>query len=479
MKIADEKLRRLIISVIVLLPLFFQPLLGKSRAFAMSTKEEGELGQEFLTQIRATLNFVDDDFAQQYINDLGHYLIESVETKPFPFNFYVINDDELNAFAGPGGHIFFYSGLINMMDDVDELAGVMSHEIGHVSARHIARRVEQSKGLGLASMAGMLAGILVGGDAGSAIIMGSSAAAIQAQLHYSREDERQADQLGFRYASEAGFNPKGLIDSLNKIQKSQWAGTNEIPPYLLTHPTGPERMSSLDIMMRDYTPKPKVKEAARFERLFPLFQTILRAKTIEPREAQRMFNKELEEDPDSALAHFGLGMVYNARSEHDLAIEHFQKALKGLPESVPVLRALGEAYQLKGEDTKAIMVLEKSLEIDGKDRSALFLLAMSHQNLGEYQKAIRIYERLASINPVKEEVFYNLGVSYGREGNLAYAHYNFGIYFKRRGMREKARFHFQKAADLCENDPVLKDRIDKAMKEEPSRPDKSPNRSER
>jgi tetratricopeptide (TPR) repeat protein len=271
------------------------------------------------------------------------------------------------------------------------------------------------------------------------------------------------DQLGFKYTDASTFDPAGLIGALNKIRKNQWIGTDKIPAYLLTHPTGPERTSNLDIMLRDYSKKPENSEAARFRALFPFFKTIVRAKSVEPRDAERVFNRELEKNPDSALAHFGLGMVWNQRSEYDLAIEHFQKALMGRPKSVPVLANLGKAYQLKGQDAQAIGVLEKALGIDNRDTSILFLLAVSYQNLEKYVEAIRLYERLAVMNAARVQVFYNLGVSYGREGKLALAHYNFGIYFRKLGRREKAIFHFRKAAELSKNDPALKDRIEKGM----------------
>lgn len=464
MRIANRNLTKWIISFVLSLHLCFQPYLGVSKAFALSAEEERVMGEKFVIQIRQILELLDDDYAQQYLSALGQYLLRPVEVKYFPFHFYLVKDNDLNAFAGPGGHIFVFSGLINEMDRIDELAAVMCHEIGHVTARHLANRMEQSRNLGWATLAGILAGILIGGNAGAAIMAGSQAASQQAQLHYSREDERQADQLGFKYTDESTFDPAGLIGALEKIEKNQWIGTDTIPAYLLTHPTGPERTSNLDIMLRDYKKKPDNVEAARFRALFPFFKTIVRANSVEPRDAERVFNRELEKNPDSALPHFGLGLVCNRKSEYDLAIKHFQKALLGQPDSVPVLRSLGQSYQMKGQDGEAIEVFEKALRIDPQDISLLFLLAFSYQNLKKYEKAIRLYERLVAMNAANEQVFYNLGVSYGKEGKLAYAHYNFGIYFKRLGRMEKAVFHFQKAAALCKDDPALKSRIENAMK---------------
>jgi len=185
-------------------------------AVAMSIEDERKMGEKFLISIKKQFRFVEDDFSNRFIRELGHYLVKPVETKPFPFRFYIIEHSTLNAFAGPGGHIFIFTGLIEVMKEVDELAAVLCHEIAHVTARHLSERVERSKKISIATMAGMLAAILIGGEAAGAIMVGSQAAGMQAMLGYSRDDERQDDQLGFKYMSETGFAPSAMIDVLEK-----------------------------------------------------------------------------------------------------------------------------------------------------------------------------------------------------------------------------------------------------------------------
>lgn len=433
--------------------------LGASRAEALSIDEETLLGQKFLESIRKQCEFVDDGFANDYINDLGQYLTRSLETKPFNFQFYLIKDHSLNAFAGPGGHIFVFSGLVEVMDGIDELVSVLTHEIAHVSARHLSERYEQAKKIGIATLAGMLAGILVGGKAAPAIVSGTMAAGIQKQLSYSREDERQADQMGFQYTAQGGFDPSGMITTMTKLEKGQWHGADVVPPYLLTHPGGAERMANMEVMLANYAPSKERGQTSKYRDLFPFFKTVLRAKATDPHEAEKRFNQELEKDPSSTLAQFGLGIVWQERSELDRSIQHFQEALKNAPDSLPVLKELAETYQLKGQDKEAADILKKTLRTDSNDKSSLFLLAKSYENLDEYPQAIRIYERLLTMAPVRNEVFYNLGVSYGRENRLALAHYHFGVYFKRIGEKKKAKFHFQKADDLARDDAALRNRI--------------------
>ncbi len=433
-------------------------------AFALSIDEERQLGERFLESIRQNVVLVEDDFANDYINNLGNYLSRPLETRPFPFYFYIIKANDLNAFAGPGGHIFIYTGLIEAMTDVDELAAVICHEIAHVSARHISQQMAQSTKIGLATMAAVLAGALIGGEAAAPIIIGSTAAGIQKQLSYSRTDERQADQLGFQYMEESGFNPSMTISAFKKIYQREWLGTDATPPYLLTHPGGPERMSNIEAMIANYGPHvQKNANAERFRDSYALFKTTLQARYLGSRDAKRLFQAELKKEPDSLLAHLGLGIVLKETGELPEAIKHLQIALERSPETIPVLRYLADAYILNGQDAEAVTILERALRLDDQDKASLFLLATAYMNMEEYPKAIHLYEKLIQMMPIKDEVFYNLGVSYGRVDRLGLAHYNFGIYFKKLKEIQKARFHFEKAIALSSDDPIFQTRIKKEM----------------
>jgi beta-barrel assembly-enhancing protease len=428
-------------------------------ARAISVDDETVMGQKFMESVRRQFSLLDDDFATDYLNDLGQYLLQAAETRPFPFQFYLIRDNTLNAFAGPGGHVFMFSGLALTMATVDELAAVLCHEIAHVTARHLSDRMQQAQKVGIATLAGMLAGILIGGKAGGAITTGTMAAGIQKQLAYSRDDERQADQMGFQYMSRSGFNPGGMITTLTNLEKGQWHGADVVPPYLLTHPGGSERIANIESMLSSHPRREERDQRDKHRDLYPYFRTVIQAKTGEPHEMEALYRKELEKDPNSPLANFGLGVLYEEKSDHEKAIENFRKALRSSPDALPVLRKLAESYQLKGHDKEAIDLLERAFRADTRDKASLFLLGKSYLNVEDHTKAIRVFERLLLMKPVKDEVYYNLGVSYGRENRLPLAHYNFGIYFKRLGERNKAKFHFQKAEDLSRGDPVLTAKI--------------------
>lgn len=431
----------------------------------LTTEEEIELGEQFLANIKSQHKLAEYPYLTQYINDLGTHIGRHIEVPYFSLNFYVVNEQIINAFAAPGGHVFIFSDLVIMLDDIDELACILAHELGHVSARHLAARIERSKRIGMATMAGVLAGILVGGKAAGPLVTGSIAAGVQAELGYSREDERQADQIGFRLADASGFDPGGMVIVLKKIQREHWYGGDAIPPYLQTHPGAPERMANIEAMLQGYGKKPDHDKTKQLRSRFPLFKTMVTALCMEEEDAIREFTKRLRSDPKSALALYGLGLVLERAGRITEALDHFRQSLNESPNSIEVMFSMGNAYLGNGQYEESLSILEKALALAPRDKEILYLYALSLQNLERYNVAAKIYERLTFLPPVKDRVYYNLGFVYGRQGNLALAHYNLGIYFTKLRKRTQALFHFQKAEELAAEKPALREKIRNALRD--------------
>jgi predicted Zn-dependent protease len=429
----------------------------------LTTEEEIELGEQFLASIKSQYELVDYPYLNQYMNDLGTHIGRHIEVPYFSLNFYVVKEQIINAFAAPGGHVFIFSDLVIMLDDVDELACILAHELGHVSARHLAARIERSKRIGLATMAGVLAGILVGGKAAGPLVTGSIAAGVQAELGYSRGDERQADQIGFRLADTSGFDPSGMVTVLKKIQREHWYGGDAIPPYLQTHPGAPERMANIEAMLQGYRKKPDHDRTKQLRSRFPLFQTMVTALCIEEEDGIREFTKRLRSNPKSALALYGLGLVLERAGRITEALDHLHQSLRENPDSIEVMFSMGNAYLTNGQYKESLSILEKALTLAPRDKEILYLYALSLQNLERYNEAAKIYERLTFLPPVKDRVYYNLGLTYGRQGNLAIAHYNLGIYFTKLRKRTQALFHFKKAEQLAAEKPALREKIRNAL----------------
>jgi len=162
------------LAVTLLLPLF-SPL----TADAITVKEEEDLSEKVLQSIFKYLEVIEDPYISRYVNAIGQRILAKMPDQPFRYQFYVIKEPTFNAFAIPAGHIFINSGLFAAMESEEELAGILGHEISHVYCRHISERIERSKKTGMASLAGIAAGILLGaagaGEAASAVTMGSAA----------------------------------------------------------------------------------------------------------------------------------------------------------------------------------------------------------------------------------------------------------------------------------------------------------------
>jgi beta-barrel assembly-enhancing protease len=230
-----------------------------SRAAAdvlVPVEEENRLGREIAREIDAELTFHSDTEVVQYVQNLGQQILRRVDNVPSGIRFYfrVVDDpNTINAFAIPGGGIYIYTGLMRAMDNEAELVAVLSHEIAHVTRRHIAQRLVAAYGAQRISEAAL------GNDPG---LIGSLAATVIGQgflLRYSRDQERDADEIGFEYMVAANYNPEGFVTFFRKLE-----GQPTPPTIISSHPPPSERVQYLTEMIRALDQRPTRLEAERF-----------------------------------------------------------------------------------------------------------------------------------------------------------------------------------------------------------------------
>lgn len=230
------------------------PELGPPAGDALPVHEERELGARVMEQLRAQVELSNDPEINEYVQRLGQRLAAHTDQPAFGYSFFVVEDDEINAFALPGGHVGVHTGLIRETRNESELAGVLAHEIGHVSQRHIARRFAQSQQLNLQTAAAILASVLVGTQnpqAGSAAAMAGLAAPMQQALAHSREHEREADRVAVHNLAAAGLDPSGMAAFLERLAEvSRYA--DKPPEYLQTHPLTQARITDAQSIAARY-----------------------------------------------------------------------------------------------------------------------------------------------------------------------------------------------------------------------------------
>ena len=223
------------------------PNIGIDNSSRFSEDEEKLLGEVFMRQVRLGLPVSDEPEIAAYISQLGFKLIANSEFQSRHFSFFVINDPNINAFAGPNGYIGINAGLILNSENESELASVIAHEISHVTQRHLERSINAGEKLSLPTAAAIIAAIVLGSSANvnltEAAIFATIAANYQSQLSFSRAHELEADHIGMRILTNSGFNPHSMPSFFEKLQQGNRLAESQVPEFLSTHPVTVNRIA--------------------------------------------------------------------------------------------------------------------------------------------------------------------------------------------------------------------------------------------
>ncbi len=442
-------------------------------AHALTTEEEKKLGKRVLLEIEKEADFIRDLTIQAFVEKVGYSIVDQVGPTPFEFKFYVVNGLDPNAFAIPGGHVFVTTGLLVLAENEQEVAGVLSHEIAHVTQRHVAQMIERSKRLNIASLAAIVAAMIAGrgGTASQAGVAMASATAGALQLKYTREMETDADQNGLNYMIKAHYDPNGLISFLNRIQRISLAVAPNIPPYLLTHPVIESRISLMENLLHTVS-----KPAGPF-RTVPNFKKIRAQAFVEEREPHvsiTHFQSLIDTNPDFWEGYYGLGLAYRKMGRFDKSLDVLQRARSLSPKDLDISRELGITYFFLGKMGQAIENLEAVRSTPGEGRTSdlmiLYYLGRGYQEIGDFAQALPLLLKVQKEKPEFADIYYHLGSIYGRTGKKGLSHFYFGKHFKLRRERSSAVLHFRTAIDWLERGSPEREEAQQEIKDLTSPP---------
>ena len=459
---------KIVYGVVPLLIFFF--LFGSitREVYAMTTEEEKKLGKKVFLEIEKEADLVKDLNVQAFVEKVGYSLVDQLELNPFEFKFYVINELDPNAFAIPGGYIFINTGLIVLAENEQELAGVLAHEISHVTQRHISKLIEKSKTLTIATLGAILAGMIAGkgGAASAATVSMAQGMAGALTLKFSREIEQDADQHGLNLLIKAGYDPEGMISMFKRLQQASLAMAPKVPAYLLNHPAVENRISLLEnILQMEPKPTGPFKTIGNFNRI----RTMAFAEEREPQAAITYFQSLVDSNLHDCEGYYGLGLAYRKMGRLDRSVEVLQQAHTLFPKDLDVSRELGIVYFLSGKTDQAIEQLE-ALQFTSKqgqrsDLMTTYYLGRGYQEKGDFAKALPLLLKVQKEKPEFADVYYALGSVYGRTGQKGLSHFYFGKHFKSKRERSNALLHFRTAIDLLERGSPEREEAQSEIKE--------------
>lgn len=389
----------------------------------LTLRDENKMGREFDTIIRSKMPMVGDTYVTDYVEEVVARVVTGKRPMPYRVKSAVIANPLINAFAIPGGFIYIFTGLIQDVETESQLAGVIAHELAHVSQRHVVNRLEKQKKISLLSTAGILAGVLLGlatgggsgAAAGQALMIGSSGVATAAMLHYSQEDEREADQVGMNSMVKAGYNPEGMPQTFEIMLKNKWYdSSSSVPSYLSTHPGTEERISYLNDriarMPREFLERKD--DNTRLKRV----QVLVRSRMSPANIALAYWNSKKQADY-TAMDWIGRGITLERLKRIDDAQKAFDAALAMDRNDELVVREAGIFYFKTGRPDQALPLLQQAAIMNKRDAMALFYLARLQAEAKQFGQAARNMSKVNELVPEDWEVHQHLGMILGESGD--------------------------------------------------------------
>lgn len=408
-----------IFSLLFLLPAHAElPQLGDPTQQNFSPEEEKMMGLNFYKALRANIEFIDELTVTQYLEDLGQRLVSRSDKADTQFKFFILKAPSINAFAGPDAYIGIHTGLILAADNEAELAGVLAHEISHVTQRHIARAITESNTSPAALFATILAGILVSAqdpDAGAAIIYGGTAAMMQAQINFTRHNEHEADRVGIALLRESGINPQGMAGFFETLLE-QSESDNQLAQmeYLRTHPLSSTRIAEAKHRLKDSDNK-LPNDSLNFQ--LSKAQILVAVSGNHGRLLQNIL--AMEESKQNIVTRYTLAIALMANDQISKAISVLQSIIK--QNNHPWFQlSLAQAYIKNGQTSEALAVLSNLNALYPNYLPVTIDYARALNQTDQYTKAIQLLRQLLQTRK-KPIIYQTLAQSYHGNGETALA----------------------------------------------------------
>jgi beta-barrel assembly-enhancing protease len=418
-------------------PAFAQSLpdLGDSAEATLPEAMERSIGKRVMLEIRADRAYVEDAELSDYITALGNRLVAAAGRTRGDMEFFLVQDDSINAFAMIGGYIGIHTGLIVTAQSEAELAGVVAHEIAHIMQRHQARMMAGQKNAALGTLVALALAIMASrsssaGQAPEAAIAAASGLQLQNQLDYSRDFEREADRLGFQTLERAGFDPRGMPSFFDRMMRANRHNDGRTPGYLRTHPLTTERIADMQNRV-SMLPMRDIPDSVDFQFAWAK----LRALQGTPQEAQEHFRRVIAEKTirRSRADLYGLALAQKRLRDFDGAQSTIEEARRAGPANPWIENLVGDILEAQGQPLKARQLYEKATKLFPGSRALFQGLVAAQMDTGANKEALVAIEERLRQSPNEPRLYDLQAKAYAAAGKqlaqnraIAEAHYRRG-----------------------------------------------------
>jgi len=435
------------------------PEIGISGFSVLSLDKERQIGKAMMRQLRASQPIMQDPVLIEYINHLGNQLVKNAQDVNYAFEFFLINNNELNAFAFFGGHVGVHSGLLTTASNESELASVLAHEISHVTQRHLARRLESQSKSQTLTMAGMVSGILlalVNPTVGMAALSASMAASQQASINYTRGNEKEADRVGIALLANSNFDPQGAPNFFNKMSE-KYRYASKPPAMLLTHPLPESRIADARQRAHNY-PARQLPPSLPFELAKSRIKSRYQGNA---RDNIGYYKLQLNKKKYAlkAAAQYGLALSYFDNKQSQPAKEILETLIKTDKNNLFYIDALTDVYLDLHEYDKAFAMLEPLTLLMPNNQVVSLNYGNALLSAKKYDQAATVLHDFLLVNPGNFIAYDILTSVYRAQQKKGLMHISKAEVFALLGAYQKAIDELQTSYDLVAKQPLLQKRI--------------------
>lgn len=428
----------------------------------ISPIEEYRTGEAVIRNIRRAGGIIDDPLSQAYLNELSFRVVAAIGSQQ-PFHFVLIADNNINAFALPGGFIGINAGLILATKSEDELAGVIAHEIAHITQRHHARGYEKGTN-SVPVIAALIAAIVLGGnDVSQAALASAAAGSVQSQINFTRENEKEADRIGMELLINAEFNPHGMPDFFDTLDKQSRLYGQGIPEFLRSHPVTPSRISDSKHRANKYPNTLSVNSIN-----YHLLRTRLHIlgsenKTSLITEYSNRLSKGLYQNKQATQ--YGYALALQLNKQYPLALKQVQALLEHSAENISYNLLHAEIEADAGNYSAALKIYEKLLDIHPNNEAINIFYAETLIKSNKLPQAHKVLQQQISLSNKTPDTYRMLAETQAKINQIAESHLSLAEYYYLLGQTHDAIKQLEIALKVPKNNFYLTSRLEARLKE--------------